>query len=43
MKQIGERLRGLREVLDVTVAEVAHLCGISEEEYTKMENGELIV
>lgn len=40
MKQIGERLRGLREVLDVSVAEVAHLCGISEDEYTKMENGE---
>ncbi len=40
MKQIGERLRGLREVLDVTAAEVARLCGISEEEYEKMENGE---
>ena len=39
MKQIGERLRGLRDVLDIEVGEVARLCGISEEQYLEMENG----
>ena len=39
MKQIGERLRGLRDVLDIEVSEVARLCGISEEQYLEMENG----
>ena len=40
IKQIGERLRGLREVLDIPVEEVAELCGISPEHYLKMEAGE---
>ncbi len=40
IKQIGERLRGLRDVLDVTVEEVASLCGISVEQYEQMESGE---
>lgn len=40
LKQIGERLRGLREVLDVPAAEVAALCGISIDDYTAMESGE---
>ena len=39
MKQIGERLRGLRDVLDIEVGEIARLCGISEEQYLEMENG----
>jgi len=38
--QIGERLRGLRDVLDIDAQEVADLCGISLEHYLQMENGE---
>ena len=40
LKQIGERLRGLRDVLDITTEEVAALCGITVEHYEQMENGE---
>ena len=40
LKQIGERLRGLRDVLDIEAQEVADLCGISLEHYLKMESGE---
>ena len=29
IKQIGQRLRGLREVLDITTDEAAQVCGIS--------------
>ena len=40
IKQIGQRLRGLREVLDITTDEAAQVCGITTEQYEKMENGE---
>ncbi len=40
LKQIGERLRGLRDVLDIPLAEIAQLCGITEQQYSKMESGE---
>lgn len=40
LKQIGERLRGLREVLDIPVEEIADLCGISVEHYLRIEQGE---
>ncbi|MCR5077678.1 MAG: cupin domain-containing protein [Prevotella sp.] len=40
IKQIGERLKGLREVLEIPVREVAALCGITEEQYLQMESGE---
>lgn len=40
LKQIGERLRGLRDVLDIEAQEVASLCGISLEHYLQMESGE---
>jgi transcriptional regulator with XRE-family HTH domain len=40
IKLIGERLKGLREVLDVTADDIAATCGISTDEYLKMENGE---
>ena len=40
LKQIGERLRGLREVLDIEAQEVADLCGITLEHYMRMESGE---
>lgn len=40
IKQIGERLRGLREVLDIPAEEVAELCELPLEQYLKMERGE---
>jgi transcriptional regulator with XRE-family HTH domain len=40
IKQIGERLRGLRDVLDIPAKDIARLCDISEEQYLKMESGE---
>ena len=41
LKQIGERLRGLRDVLDIPVSEMAETIGISAEKYEKIESGEL--
>ena len=40
IKQIGERLKGLRDVLDIPAQDVADLCGASLEAYLKAENGE---
>lgn len=40
IKQIGERLKGLRDVLDIPAKEVAALCDITVEQYEKMESGE---
>ena len=40
LKQIGERLRGLREVLDIPAEEVAEVIGIDVEKYLKIEAGE---
>ena len=34
LKQIGERLRGLRDVLDIEAGDMAKLCGISLEAAT---------
>lgn len=41
LKQIGERLKGLREVLDLSQQEVADTCGIEVEKYDKIERGEM--
>lgn len=41
LKQIGERLRGLRDVLDIPVSEMAETIGISTEKYEKIEAGEM--
>ena len=41
LKQIGERLRGLRDVLDIPVSEMAETIGIDAEKYEKIEKGEL--
>ena len=38
--EIAERIRGLREMLEMTTAEVAKAVGVSEEEYISHENGE---
>ena len=40
IKLIAERLRGLRDVLDLTTADVAADCGISLEDYQRAESGE---
>ena len=40
LKQIGERLRGLRDVLDIPVSEMADTIGISTEKYEQIERGE---
>lgn len=40
IKQIGERLRGLRDALDIPAEDVAALCGIPTDAYLKAETGE---
>lgn len=40
LKQIGQRLKGLREVLDIPVEEIAALCETSQEHYLDMEEGQ---
>jgi mannose-6-phosphate isomerase-like protein (cupin superfamily) len=40
LKQIGQRLRGLREVLDIPEAEVAELCEVTLDHYRKIEDGD---
>ena len=39
IQQIGQRLRGLRDVLGISAEEVAELCGITLEHYLKIEDG----
>ena len=41
IKQIGERLKGLREVLDIPAEEMAETCGVDLDKYMKIEQGEL--
>ena len=41
LKQIGERLRGLRDVLDIPVSEMAETIGTSADRYEMIEQGEL--
>lgn len=41
LQQIGERLRGLRDALDIKAQEVADLCGLPLERYLQVENGEV--
>ncbi|MCR4773768.1 MAG: XRE family transcriptional regulator [Prevotella sp.] len=40
IKQIGHRLKGLRDIYDVTPDEMAKICETSTEHYLKIENGE---
>ena len=40
LHQIGERLRGLRDALDIPAQEVADLCGLPLETYERVERGE---
>jgi transcriptional regulator with XRE-family HTH domain len=39
LKQIAERLKGLRDILEISAAEVASTCRISETEYLEYESG----
>ena len=39
IKQIAARLRGLRDVLELTEQEVADSCNLTVEEYRTMESG----
>ncbi|HPS11862.1 MAG TPA: cupin domain-containing protein [Prolixibacteraceae bacterium] len=41
IRQIAERLRGLREVLDVSAEDAAQTCGISVEKYLDYESGKI--
>ena len=41
IKQIATRLKGLREVLDLTTADVAAVCGIEPREYELLESGNI--
>lgn len=40
IKQIAERLRGLRDALDLSVGQAAEKCGISESDYLTYESGD---
>ena len=40
IKQIAERLRGLRDVLELTAEDIARDCEISAEEYRLAETGD---
>lgn len=40
IRQIAERLRGLREVLELTAEDMARECELSAEEYRRAETGE---
>mgnify|MGYP001776627468 FL=1 len=40
IRQIAERLRGLRDAMELTTAEVARDCGIDQAEYERAESGE---
>ena len=39
IKQIAERLKGLRDVLELSVEAVAETCGITPEKYLELESG----
>lgn len=39
-KLIARRLKGLREIMDVSVEEAGKVCGISPDDYLKYESGE---
>ncbi|WP_321333599.1 XRE family transcriptional regulator [uncultured Bacteroides sp.] len=40
IRQIAERLRGLRDVLELTIEDIARDCEISAQEYSQAESGE---
>lgn len=40
IKQIADRLKGLRDVLDIEISEIAAICGVTEEKYLEIESGQ---
>ena len=40
IRQIAERIRGLRIIMDISTEEMARICDTSEEDYISHENGE---
>ncbi len=40
IRQISERLRGLRDAMELTPADIARDCGIPQDEYERAESGE---
>ena len=41
LRQIGKRIEETRKVLEISVAEMAQITGISQEEYLAHERGEV--
>lgn len=41
IQQVAARLRGLRDALDMTQAEIANACGIDTDTYARYESGEV--
>lgn len=41
IKAVADRLKGLREVMDVSVEDAAAVCGITPEQYSTYESGEI--
>ncbi len=41
LQQIGQRLQGLRDVLDIPASEVAELIGVALDKYMRIEQGEV--
>jgi mannose-6-phosphate isomerase-like protein (cupin superfamily) len=41
IRLIAERLKGLREVLNISIPEAAKVCGIEEEKYLEYESGKV--
>lgn len=39
IKQIAERLAGLRDALEITPEEMAKVCNLTPEQYMKLESG----
>ncbi|MDO5571568.1 MAG: XRE family transcriptional regulator [Bacteroidales bacterium] len=39
--QIAERLKGLREVLEIGIDEISQICGISQQQYKDIESGKV--
>ena len=40
IRQIAERLKGLRDAIDISTSDIAKVCEISEDEYKKIETGD---
>ena len=41
IKQIADRLSGMREVLEISVEEAAETCGVTQEQYHEFESGQV--